>query len=136
MPFLFPQSRALSILVLAGVLLLTAGCVGLPGGIGAEAHHEIHVKNNHNTTHQVTVEVTTQSGDTVLEETQALSPDENWHVTTQNESGSYTLSVRTNAHPVESTEYELPIAEGDLHSYTTIRIRSSGELHIRTKYQE
>jgi hypothetical protein len=130
-----------AIVLLLGVSVVLAGCVGSPGGGSTvtstddEVTHEVKIVNVENTSHTVSVTVQ-QGGETVLNEERNLSDGAEWDVTTQSNPGNYTVVVTTDSGDRLNESYALPLAESDRRSFTVFRVSESGTLDVRTYWQE
>lgn len=122
------MKHALSVCV--ALLLLIAGCSALPANIT----HKVSADNAQNSSVELTVEIQNEEG-TVLNKTKEMGPGEDWKITTQENSGTYTISARTASGLEDTAEYSLPLAESRLTSYAVVTIES-GELDIMVYYQE
>ncbi|PSQ17090.1 hypothetical protein BRD00_08650 [Halobacteriales archaeon QS_8_69_26] len=94
------------------------------------------LKNEDDSSHQVTVVVEASDGTTVHEETRSVSPGERWNVTTQTERGEYAVRVVPASGGGAETTYRLPLADGDRESFTTVRIRATGDVDVRSYWQD
>lgn len=122
------MKRALSLCVV--LLLVSAGCTALSPTIT----HKVSADNVQNSSVALTVEIQSEEG-TVLNTSTEMDPGEKWSITTQETSGTYTISARTASGLEDTAEYSLPLTESGLTSYAVITIES-GELDIMVYYEE
>lgn len=130
------MAKVYQVLALLAMATLIGGGYTFMDPDQSTTHHEVILKNEDESAHHVAILIKHSEGDVVHNETREVSPGEEWKVTTQTEPGNYTIKVVPRSGGEKKATYSLPLADGDRKSYTTVRVRSTGEVDIRSYWQE
>jgi hypothetical protein len=126
-----------TVLVVAVVaLVVLAGC-SFGNLTSREGRHDMEVRNNDDTSHEVTILVVKDSGATVQRQTQTLGQGQTWNAGSISAAGKYDVTVTVDGGEMTyANSLDLPIASEGNESVSVVRIGRdgtvTGEIQVRS----
>jgi hypothetical protein len=126
-----------TVLVVAVVaLVVLAGC-SFGNLTSREGRHDMEVRNNDDTSHEVTILVVKESGATVQRQTQTLGQGQTWNAGSISAAGKYDVTVTVDGGEMTYRDsLDLPIASEGNESVSVVRIgrdgNVTGEIQVRS----